>query len=72
MTLAYRMTSKSLPWVGRHFGGRDHTTILNAIKKVKQRIVVDPQFAAKYMMIRERVMRATFLEASGQEMEEPL
>jgi chromosomal replication initiation ATPase DnaA len=34
MYLAHRLTLKSLPEIGRGFGGRDHTTILNAKKKI--------------------------------------
>jgi chromosomal replication initiation ATPase DnaA len=34
MALAKRLTGRSLPDIGRKFGGRDHTTVLYAIKKV--------------------------------------
>lgn len=34
MALAKELTSKSLPEIGRAFGGRDHTTVLHACKKV--------------------------------------
>jgi chromosomal replication initiator protein len=30
------MTDLSLPQIGREFGGRDHATILNAIRRVEQ------------------------------------
>lgn len=33
MTLAKSLTLKSLPEIGRRFGGRDHTTVLHAIRK---------------------------------------
>ncbi|MCH7731187.1 MAG: chromosomal replication initiator protein DnaA, partial [Candidatus Marinimicrobia bacterium] len=29
-----RMTARSLPESGRKFGGRDHTTVMHAVKKV--------------------------------------
>ncbi|MEE9587447.1 MAG: helix-turn-helix domain-containing protein, partial [Hyphomicrobiaceae bacterium] len=34
MYLAKQMTSRSLPEIGRRFGGRDHTTVLHAVRKV--------------------------------------
>ena len=36
MALAKDLTSKSLPEIGRAFGGRDHTTVLHACKKVAE------------------------------------
>ena len=34
MYLSKRMTARSLPEIGRKFGGRDHTTVMHAVKKV--------------------------------------
>lgn len=36
MYLAKTLTSRSLPEIGRRFGGRDHTTVLHAIRKIDQ------------------------------------
>jgi len=36
MALAKELTTKSLPEIGRAFGGRDHTTVLHACKKVAE------------------------------------
>ncbi|MGI4851687.1 MAG: chromosomal replication initiator protein DnaA [Janthinobacterium lividum] len=36
MYLAKQLTSLSLPEIGRKFGGRDHTTVIHAIKKVEE------------------------------------
>lgn len=41
MSLAKELTSKSLPEIGRAFGGRDHTTVMHACKKVKELIEMD-------------------------------
>ena len=30
------MTSRSLPEIGRRFGGRDHTTIMHGVKKIEE------------------------------------
>ena len=34
MYLSKQMTQRSLPEIGRKFGGRDHTTVMHAVKKV--------------------------------------
>ena len=36
MYLSKKLTSRSLPEIGRKFGGRDHTTVIHAVKKVDQ------------------------------------
>jgi len=35
MWLAKEMTTKSLPFIGQRFGGRDHTTIFHGIRKIE-------------------------------------
>jgi chromosomal replication initiator protein len=41
MYLARELTSESLPSIGRHFGGRDHTTVLHAWRRTTARIAAD-------------------------------
>jgi chromosomal replication initiator protein len=41
MYLARELTSESLPAIGRHFGGRDHTTVLHAWRRTSERISSD-------------------------------
>ena len=36
MYLAKSITSRSLPEIGRKFGGRDHTTVIHAVRKVEE------------------------------------
>lgn len=36
MYLAKRLTSKSLPEIGRKFGGKDHTTVMHAVKRIDE------------------------------------
>ena len=36
MFLAKRLTAHSLPEIGRKFGGRDHTTVMHAVKKIQE------------------------------------
>lgn len=42
MLLARQLTSKSLEQVGRHFGNRDHSTVLHACRKTQSLIQTDP------------------------------
>jgi chromosomal replication initiator protein len=41
MYLARELTAESLPAIGRHFGGRDHTTVLHACRRTSARIADD-------------------------------
>lgn len=43
MYLAKRLTPRSLPEIGRRFGGRDHTTVIHAIKRIKELRVADSE-----------------------------
>ncbi len=43
MYLAKEMTQKSLPEIGAAFGGRDHTTVLHAVKKITKERQADEQ-----------------------------
>ncbi len=42
MYLAKHLTARSLPEIGRRFGGRDHTTVLHAIRKIEGEISKNP------------------------------
>jgi chromosomal replication initiator protein len=35
MWLAKQITTRSLPDIGRRFGGRDHTTVLHAVRRIE-------------------------------------
>jgi chromosomal replication initiator protein len=45
MFLAKQLTTRSLPEIGRKFGGRDHTTVMHAVKKVEELCSADGGFA---------------------------
>ena len=45
MYLAKTMTLRSLPEIGRRFGGRDHTTVLHAVRKIEALVGKDPALA---------------------------
>src|SRR3546814_1572648 len=36
MYLAKRLTPRSLPEIGRRFGGRDHTQVMHAVKRIEE------------------------------------
>ena len=36
MYLAKRLTTRSLPEIGRKFGGRDHSTVIHAVRRVEE------------------------------------
>jgi chromosomal replication initiator protein len=45
MALSKELTSHSLPEIGDAFGGRDHTTVLHAVRRIEQLKGEDPQIA---------------------------
>ena len=45
MWLCKQHTTRSYPDIGRRFGGRDHTTVLHAVKKVEELLISDDQIA---------------------------
>jgi len=45
MALAKELTNHSLPEIGDHFGGRDHTTVIHACRKVKELTVCENDFS---------------------------
>jgi len=48
MALAKELTNHSLPEIGESFGGRDHTTVLHACRKVAELKETDPRIAEDY------------------------
>ncbi len=45
MYLAKKLTTKSLPEIGRKFGGKDHTTVMHAVKRIDELSRADKEFA---------------------------
>lgn len=52
MYLAKHLTTRSLPEIGRRFGGRDHTTIMHGIRKIEELMVADGQMAEDVGLLR--------------------
>jgi chromosomal replication initiator protein len=52
MYLAKSLTSRSLPEIGRRFGGRDHTTVLHSVRKVEQLMSQDGDLTQEIELLR--------------------
>ena len=52
MYLAKHMTSRSLPEIGRRFGGRDHTTVMHGVKRIEELKQSDGQIAEDLELLR--------------------
>jgi chromosomal replication initiator protein len=57
MFLCKKLTSRSLPEIGRKFGGRDHTTVMHAVRKIDELMADDVHFADEVNAVR-RVLKA--------------
>lgn len=55
MVLVRQKVRSSLPEIGRRFGGRDHTTVMHALRAVADRRKGNSRFAADYSEIERRV-----------------
>lgn len=55
MYLARQHTRLSLEEIGGHFGGRDHTTVMHAVRTIESKVASDPNFAATIQHIEQRV-----------------
>ncbi|MBV8504411.1 MAG: chromosomal replication initiator protein DnaA, partial [Alphaproteobacteria bacterium] len=52
MYLAKQLTMRSLPQIGRKFGGRDHTTVMHAVRKIEELTRTDPSLAEDVELLR--------------------
>ncbi len=52
MYLSKKMTSRSLPEIGRRFGGRDHTTVMHGVRKIEELKQQDSQIADDLELLR--------------------
>ncbi len=63
MYLAKKMTLHSLPEIGNRFGGKDHTTVLHAVRKIERIAAIDPEMEAEISELREEIMRGVAIAA---------
>jgi chromosomal replication initiator protein len=55
MYLAKMMTPRSLPEIGRRFGGRDHTTVLHAVRKIEDLVGADAKLAQELELLKRLI-----------------
>ena len=53
MYLSKQLTTRSLPEIGRKFGGRDHTTVMHAVKRIEELIGDDRAFGEDVDLLRK-------------------
>jgi chromosomal replication initiator protein len=58
MYLCRELTDASYPEIGRHFGGKDHTTIIHACRQVAKAKDADTQLNATLENLKERILRS--------------
>jgi chromosomal replication initiator protein len=51
MYLAKQLTQRSLPEIGRRFGGRDHTTVIHAVRKIEELRLKDVEIDADVCLL---------------------
>jgi len=55
MYLAKTLTLRSLPEIGRRFGGRDHTTVLHAVRKIEGLVGADMALAEEIEILKRQL-----------------
>ncbi|MBV9346777.1 MAG: chromosomal replication initiator protein DnaA [Pseudolabrys sp.] len=55
MYLAKTLTLRSLPEIGRRFGGRDHTTVLHAVRKIENLVGNDMALAEEIEILKHQL-----------------
>jgi chromosomal replication initiator protein len=58
MYLAREMTALSLPAIAQHFGGRDHTTVLHAHRKIGRELLIDDNCRSLVTHLRKSLERS--------------
>ena len=56
MFLCKKLTTKSLPQIGKRFGGRDHTTVMHAVSKMEALLSTSPSVAAEIASLERLVL----------------
>lgn len=57
MTLSRELTPASLPRIGKFYGGRDHTTVIHATRRVPKLCDMHPELDIKVGLLRIQIMR---------------
>ncbi|MCH6558030.1 MAG: chromosomal replication initiator protein DnaA, partial [Nitrospirae bacterium] len=57
MYLCRQLTDASFPEIGRHFGGKDHTTIIHACKKIGKKREANDSVRATLESLKEQITK---------------
>ena len=55
MYLCKQLTPRSLPEIGRKFGGRDHTTVMHAVRKIEELRAADRGMAEDIELLKRMI-----------------
>jgi chromosomal replication initiator protein len=64
MYLAKALTPRSLPEIGRRFGGRDHTTVLHAVRKIERLAGADRALSEEIELLKRGLARIGLVSSS--------
>jgi chromosomal replication initiator protein len=53
--LSRELTTCSLTQIGQHFGGRDHTTVLHAIDKIREKMTEDVSLKTTVLQLKKEL-----------------
>ncbi len=56
MYLSKELTNCSLQTIGAHFGGRNHATVIHAVKCIEEEIINDKSFGEKIQQMKENLL----------------
>lgn len=56
MYLARHMTTRSMPVIGHHIGGRDHTTVLHGVHKITELMATDEKLRLDVEFLRAKIL----------------
>ena len=56
MYLAKKMTTRSLPEIGRRFANRDHTTVIHAVKTIDRLFKIDNEMKLIWVKFLENLL----------------
>ena len=55
MFLCKELTSYSYPEIGKAFGGKDHTTVIHAVKKIESILEIDQKLKKQIYELKESI-----------------
>jgi chromosomal replication initiator protein len=64
MYLLRHRVGLGLDVIGGHFGGRDHTTVLHAVRTAKRAMAVDPEFARRVFYLEKEIEHRVRVQAN--------